>query len=47
MIEEQILDEDEIFSIPLALKPIIFRTGPKFVVIYISFDKNSIKYTFK
>ena len=47
MIEEQILDEDEIFSIPLALKPIIFRTGPKFSVTYISFDKNSIIYTFK
>ena len=47
MMLEVILDEDEIFSIPLALKPIIFRTGPKFSVTYISFDKNSIRYTFK
>ena len=47
MADEQILDQEEIFSIPLALKPIIFRTGPKFNVTYISFDKNSIRYTFK
>ena len=47
MPDEVMIDDDEKKSIPILFKPIILRSGPKFNVSYISFDKNSIRYTFK
>jgi len=32
MAEEIIIEDEEIFSIPLVLKPIILQNGPKFSV---------------